>query len=61
MKIEFEDGSFLQVEGENQILNLIQCAKKDRKVMMSSVRLTKDQALQLFNFLNDFCKITSNK
>ena len=52
MKIEFDDGSFLQVEKQDRGLVIIQCAKKDRKVSMSSVRLTQEQTQQLLNFLS---------
>lgn len=59
MKIKFEDGSFLQVESTGKDLSLIQCAQNDRKVIMSSVKLTKTQTQELLNYLTKWMKGTN--
>jgi len=56
MKLEFDDGSFLQLEKEDGCLNIIQCAKKDRKVIMSSSKITYEQAKKIIEFLNNVLK-----
>jgi FtsZ-interacting cell division protein YlmF len=56
MRIEFDDGGFLQIEKEDQFVTIIQCAKKDRKVIMSSAKLTQEQAQKVLDFLKGLVK-----
>jgi hypothetical protein len=52
MKIEFEDGSFLQLNDCGECLELVQCAKKDRTLILSSTRLSKTQIQELITFMS---------
>lgn len=51
MKIEFADGSFIQIEETQDNLTIIQCAKKANKVIMSSVELDIEQVKKISTLL----------
>jgi hypothetical protein len=54
MKIEFDDGSFLQLNDTNNHLEFVQCAKKDRTLIMSATKLTKEQAQEVLAFITNW-------
>ena len=51
MKLEFEDGSFLELEQTTDGVEVIQCAQSGREALMMVSRLTLDQVEQLVAYL----------
>jgi len=60
MIIEFEDGSFLQLNNDTDSIDLIQCAKNGKKLIMSSSKLNEDQIKILINFLKTWMEGKGN-
>lgn len=51
MKIDFEDGSFLQLEEDDIFLSIIQCIKKDKKIIMLTSKVSKDRAGEIQDYI----------
>lgn len=56
LKIEYDDGSFMQIEGNEDTIIITQCAKSGKKTVMSSSKITKDQAKDVLNFMIEWLK-----
>lgn len=59
MKIKFEDGSFLTID-ENQLneklLEVSMCAVEDKKTIMLTLNLNKEQIIEITEFFNQWQK-----
>ena len=58
MKINFEDGSFIELEELQDKIRIIMCAKKDvRTTTMSSSVINVEQIKEIMTFLEKYIKV----